>query len=125
MTYERGPYYVLEAAWDRDNRWQADEFLVGLESSRSKSGLRRLADIVLRFEEFATTGHLEIPRELNFLRGDVWEVKIGTDRLPFYYGNDGDVATVRMTHGFVKRTDKTPRREIDKAEAIARIDQAK
>ena len=125
MTYERGPYYVLEAAWDRDNRWQADEFLVGLESSRSKSGLRRLADIVLRFEEFATTGHLEIPRELNFLRGDVWEVKIGSDRLPFYYGSDGDVATVRMTHGFVKRTDKTPRREIDKAEAIARIDQAK
>ncbi len=125
MTYERGPCYVLEAAWDRDDLWQADIFLADLEASRKKSSLRRLAEIAIRFEEFATTGRLEIPRELNRLRGRVWEIKVGTDRLPFYYGQDPDILAVRMTHGFVKRTQKTPRREIDKAEAIAKIDEAK
>lgn len=122
VSYERGPYYVIEAALDRNLTFQADEYLMELRGSKSKTKRRRIADLAVVFEEYAFEGELEVPLQLNQLRGEIWEFKTAADRLPFYECNDGSAKAIRMTHGFMKKTQKTPRREIDKAEAIAAID---
>lgn len=83
--------------------------------------------------------------EINDLGDGLWELKVGTARLPFVAGtctgtrsSNGDgrrlvlpdrVAAAseagrcaRFTHGFEKRSQKTPVGEIDRTRAIARED---
>lgn len=52
------------------------------------------------------------------LDGPIWEVKALQTRMPCF--RDG--AAVVLTHGFKTQTQKTPRREIDKAVAIMKND---
>lgn len=117
---ESGARYVVEYAWDRSGNAAGLEYLERLLSSRKTEDLA--ADGLVRVETFAATGELDIPRELNRLTDDLHEIKARTLRLPFYYPVAA-CAQVRITHGFVKRSEKTPRKEIDLGMAIIREDQ--
>lgn len=87
--------------------------------------MRRLADIVVVLEDFARSGVLEVPRELNYLREDIWEIKAGDARLPFFYVNDTRHGTaVRITSGFSKQQEETPAQQINKALWVWREDLA-
>ncbi|MBO5564744.1 MAG: type II toxin-antitoxin system RelE/ParE family toxin [Lachnospiraceae bacterium] len=46
------------------------------------------------------------------LEEDIWELRPGRNRVLFFYQNSN---TYVLLHGFVKKTQKTPRREIEKA----------
>ncbi len=124
ILIERGEKHVIEAAFDRANQHPAvNELVAMLEHKRS--GVRAIAnDMLLLIEDFADTGTAEIPRQLNELRDGIWELKAQKFRLPFYY-SDTDCATVRLTHGFMKNTEKTPLRHIDIAKAIRKEDEVK
>jgi phage-related protein len=112
---------MIEAARTRDDAVLADEFLRDLE--RTRGGLARLADVAMRFEDLALTGTLEIPRELNELRDDLWEVKVEKIRLPFFWLQQPFKSTaIRLTHGFMKNTQRTPRKEIDRAQWVRKED---
>jgi phage-related protein len=119
---ERGDTYAIEAALDKDGVGQAGAFLDELAAGSDRQR-DLVSDMLIRLETFARTGKLIVPRELNYLRGDLWEVKAGTLRLPFYYRKEASCGQVRLTHGFVKRSERTPRREMDRGEAIIREDQ--
>lgn len=121
---EDGATYNVELSLDRDGNALAGKFLDRLENGKD-ADRDRLADILVRIETFARTGTLIVPRELNFLSGDLWEIKAGTVRLPFYYRKEAPCGQVRITHGFVKKSVKTPRREIDLGLAIIREDTKK
>jgi hypothetical protein len=117
-VYECGQARIIEAARTSSGDEPAEEFLQRLERSQKGKNTRRLADVAIVFEQFARTGTLEIPRELNDLRrGGLWEIKADDTRFPFYEFTDGDhSATIaRLTSGFLKGTPKTPRKEIDNA----------
>lgn len=120
---ERGRLFVIEAAIDNSGAHPSVEFLRQYESgSRQKRQI--YADLLIRLEDFANTGTLMVPRELNELRKGIWEIKAGKARLPFYYIPDpATCAAVRITHGFTKNTDRTPLGEIDRAIGIRRADQ--
>lgn len=118
---EAGETYVIESALDRNGHGLAGDFLDRLAVGRS-SARDLLADALIRLETFARSGQLEVPRELNHLHGDLHEVKVGTLRLPFYYRPGASCGQVRLTHGFVKRGQRTPRKEIDLGLAIIRED---
>ena len=74
---ENGVKLLIEAARVADGREPAVEFLDALANGKKKD-LERLAKLMVRFEEYARTGRLVVPRELNELRNGFWEVKAGT-----------------------------------------------
>ena len=60
---------------------------------------------------------------LKKLRGDIWELRTLYDKrlvrlLAFWDKTDNEDSLVISTHGFVKKTGKTPSSEIEKAEKI-------
>lgn len=118
---EQGAKYAIEAGLDRDGVGQAGLFLDSLEAGSARQR-DLLAGMLIRLEVYARTGKLIIPRELNHLRGELYEIKSGTLRLPFYRRLDQPCGQIRLTHGFTKRGEKTPMREIDRGEAIIRED---
>jgi hypothetical protein len=67
-----------------------------------------------RIVEAART--LEGDEPVTELRGRLMEFKVGDTRLAFYETRDAAHALTiaRMTHGFTKRSQRTPRRQIDR-----------
>ncbi|GII87421.1 hypothetical protein Ssi03_54110 [Sphaerisporangium siamense] len=124
IYYEWGPAKMIEAARTRDGEYRADSFMRMLESSRSRKDETRLADILIRFERYAHTGSLPVPRELNDLRDGIKEIKAGDVRLPFFDVVKSSAAAIRLTSGFLKKSWKTPRKQIDEAMWIRREDLA-
>lgn len=123
VSYERGAALMIEAARTRDGKAEADLFIGQMEVDRKKKGnLRRLADIAIRMEEFSDRGTLRVPMQLNQLTDDLHEIKAGDVRLPFYYCSHYTGKTVRLTHGFLKKSQKAPRKEIGKGLWIIRED---
>jgi hypothetical protein len=111
----------IEAARTRDGLEPVEEYLRKLEKSpgHGRRNETKLATILIRFEDFATTGYLEQPRELNYLEDDVWEIKAGVSRLPFFYADDAPHGKViRITSGFDKKQESAPAREIRKAKWV-------
>lgn len=124
VCFERGGRVMIEGARDGSGSTLADEFIKSLESSKSKKDLQRLADIAVRLEEYSIHGTLAVPRELNQLTSILSEIKAGDVRFPFYETNTCHSRVARLTHGFVKRQQRTPRKEIHKAEWVYREDSA-
>ncbi|MGW6411051.1 type II toxin-antitoxin system RelE/ParE family toxin [Streptomyces vinaceus] len=115
---------MIEAAVTEDGASPVDDYLNSLFSSGKKADLDRLAGILIRFEAYAQHGTLEIPRELNELRDGLWEFKSGRDRTPFFYLESSKSNALRVTHGFIKRQERTPQKEINWAMRIRREDLA-
>ncbi|WP_204017564.1 hypothetical protein [Sphaerimonospora thailandensis] len=106
---------MIEAARTTAGECRADAFITELESTRSRKNLTRLADIVVRFERFALTGSLPVPRELNDLEDGIKEIKAGDVRLPFFDVPRSPTGAVRLTSGFLKKSWKTPPKYIREA----------
>jgi hypothetical protein len=108
---------IIEAARTRDGEEPVEEFMERLEDSKKRSEIERFADVAIVFEEYGSRGSLRIPRELNQLKDELWEIKAGDVRFPFYQVTDGDHPAIvaRLTGAFIKGTRRTPRREIDRA----------
>ncbi|MFJ3650505.1 type II toxin-antitoxin system RelE/ParE family toxin [Streptomyces murinus] len=115
---------MIEAARIADGSCPVDEYLNALFTSRKDSDRERLAKILIRFEAYARRGKLEIPRELNELRDGLWEFKAERDRVPFFYLVSNSSKALRVTHGFFKRQQRTPLRQINWAIRIRREDLA-
>jgi hypothetical protein len=122
--YEQGRARIIEAARTRAGEEPVEELLTRLESSRKPKDVDRFADAALVLEEYAREGTLEIPRELNHLREELWEIKPGDVRLTFYELNDAihAVRVTRLATGFIKRQQRAPRREINRGLWVVRED---
>lgn len=123
--YAQGTARILEAARAAGGQDLVDEYLTKKPWLlwRKKVQVNE-ADVALRFDEYARTGRLRVPLELNDLIVGLREIKVGAARFPFYELTDSEhAATVaRLTHGFTKGTDKTPPRELRKAKAVMELD---
>lgn len=100
----------------------ADEYLRRLEQSRKRKDREDLATILIVFEDFAHRDCLDFPREINDLVDGLRELKPDKHRFPFFYPTAGSTFTTRLTHGFVKRSQRAPREQIDKAKWVRRED---
>jgi hypothetical protein len=104
-----------------DGREPIEEFFA--EALKNPRMVDRLAAIAIRFEEFARTGTLVVPDQLNDLGFGIWEVKAETLRAAFYYKEDHpSIRAVRLTNGFVKRQQRTPQKEIRFARKVREED---
>lgn len=126
--YAEGAARIIEAArTDKQGQDLVDEFLTTKPwLRRRKKTLVREADVAIVFNEYARMGSLRIPLELNDLdlSAGLREIKAGPGRFPFYEITDQQhaVTVTRLTHGFPKGTDETPRKEIDMAKWVIRQD---
>lgn len=129
-VYERGQAKIIEAARAATGDEPVEEFIAKLEvaavrkKGRRETAVQRLADLADVFEDFARNGKLEVPRELNQLKDDLWEIKPGDVRLPFYETTDTahGIAVVRLTSGFYKTQQLTQRHHINWALRVMRED---
>jgi hypothetical protein len=125
--YAQGAAKIIEAARADGGQDLIDEYLTKKPwlSWRKKVHVDE-ADVALRFDEYARTGTLRIPLELNDLDLTIGlrEIKVGKARFPFYELTDPQhaVTVTRLTHGFTKGTEETPPRELRKAKAIMELD---
>jgi hypothetical protein len=117
---EHGHVRIVEAARTLDGREPAEEFIQQLLQSNKERDRQRLNDTVMIFEEYGRNGTLRIPRELNQLRGELWETKAGDLRFPFYLVQDDKhpAPVARLTGAFRKQTQRTPRKQIDNAQWV-------
>jgi hypothetical protein len=127
MIYARGAARIVEAARAAGGQDLIDDYLTKKPWLlwRKKVQVNE-ADVALRFDEYARSGRLRVPLELNDLDTALGlrEIKVGPARFPFYELADlaHTVTVTRLTHGFTKGTDKTPPRELRKAKAIMELD---
>ena len=125
--YERGIARIIEAARADNGADLVEEYLTKKPwLLRRKKTQVNEADMAIVFEEYARTGTLRIPQELNDLDLSIGlrEIKVGPARFPFYEPADPRhvVTVTRLTHGFTKGTVQTPRKEIDKAKHVMEQD---
>ena len=106
---------MIEAARMEDGTLPADVYLLDLEESKP----HLLADVAVRFEDFARYGELSVPVQLNHLEDEIWEIKTPIVRLPFYRKEDHPkIPAVRITGGFEKRGQRTPPKYIRRAKRV-------
>ena len=91
----------------------AQEFIVGLPNKLRAKTLRTI-DLLEDFGPF-----LSMPHNRKLAGHDLWELRVkqGNDicRLSYFYHRD---AVFVVTSGYVKKTNRTSRREIDRAERL-------
>ena len=126
-TYGRGAARIIEAARTAGGDDLVNDYLTRKPwlLLRNKPRVSE-ADVAIVFDEYARKGYLRIPTELNDLDISIGlrEIKVGAARFPFYELADQlhPLTVVRLTHGFTKGTDETPRKEIAKAKAVMEYD---
>ncbi len=95
------------------------ELLAFLEGLRNKAGTSK--DARIQFKQIAYCMQLleengtRLPESITkHLEDDIWELRPGFNRIFYFYHKDD---TFVLLHHFRKKSQKTPRREIDKAKS--------
>lgn len=103
-----GPHRRIRWAIDSRGRMPAADFFDGLPDSKQ-------ASFMALFQLFSDKGFIENREHFRKLRGEIWEFKRSQARMPCFSSECGVVV---VTHGFVKKQQKTPDVEIERADRI-------
>lgn len=107
--------YQIKFYRDKNGREPLKEYLTGLAKRKDKDSrinLTKMRDYVKALSEYGTV--LGEPF-IKHLDGEIWELRPLRNRILFF-GHDGN-QFVLLSH-FIKKTQKTPRREIEKAKRL-------
>jgi hypothetical protein len=107
----RGSLRTIEYAVCANGTMPAKSFIEGLDESE----LRRLDTL---FRRMADTGKIHNSQQFKQVEGRIYEFKRYQTRLGCFQVGD----RWRLTHGFIKKSDKWPRREIERATRIRQED---
>lgn len=97
---------------DKDGNAPVKEYLKKLSSEKSKDSrikLTKINDYITILSEKGTRAGVPV---MKHIEGDIWELRPIRDRIFFVAWVDGGYV---LLHHFMKTTQKTPRREIEKA----------
>ena len=97
---------------DQHGKSPIESYLKELQASNSKASkvqLNKINDYIQALQEYGT----RLPENyLKHLDGDIWELRPRRDRILFAALIDGKYI---LLHQFMKKTQKTPKAEIEKA----------
>lgn len=97
---------------DRSGEQPVKNYIVSLSEKENKSSRIRLNKIRDYIKILGIHGtHAGIPY-IKHIEGNIWELRPLRDRI-FFFCFQGD--TIVLLHQFMKRTQKTPKREIEQA----------
>lgn len=105
--------YKVEFYKDKDGKEPVKEYIIKLSEKNDKNSrinLNKIRDYVL--SEYGIRAGEPYVKHLD---GEIWELRPLRNRILFF-GYDGN-RIILLSH-FIKKTQKTPRREIDKAQRL-------
>ena len=82
------------------------------KDKRSRVLLKKIAEYIEVLKQYGLQAGAPIIKHIT--NTELWELRPTNDRIFFFYHNEN---TFVLLHHFVKKTRKTPQREIDKAQA--------
>lgn len=97
---------------DKDGKEPVAEYIIGLSDKKDKDSrikLNKIRDYIKVLSEYGTKAGEPY---LKHLDGDIWELRPLRDRILFVGWKNGSFV---LLHHFMKKTQKTPKREIEKA----------
>ncbi|MBO5608842.1 MAG: type II toxin-antitoxin system RelE/ParE family toxin [Eubacterium sp.] len=106
--------FTIEFYEDKNGKSEIKDYLdLLLEQSSSNKDSRIQYKQMVRYIELLSENGTQLPKEVTkHLDGEIWELRPGNNRvLYFFYTNN----TYVLLHHFRKKTQKTPRREIERA----------
>jgi phage-related protein len=106
--------YEIEIYEDEKGDSPITEFIETLNrnaktNKQERVRLKKIAEYIELLKAFGTRAGLPATRHIE---DDIWELRPNNDRVLFAYWKD---KRFLLLHHFVKKTKKTPRREIEKA----------
>lgn len=108
IIFYRGSHFTVECAISAKGASESNDFLLGLD----KKLKAKITAIITRF---ADLGKIVNSEHFKKVEGDFWEFKHYQTRIIMYYCEQGHIA---LTNGFIKKTKKTPKSEIERAKRI-------
>lgn len=104
--------YKIHFYRDKSGKEPVIEYMKGLASKKDKDSRIKLNKINDYIEALSVYGTVIGEPYMKHLNGDIWELRPLRDRILFVaWDNDGFI----LLHQFMKKTRKTPAREIEKA----------
>jgi phage-related protein len=99
---------------DRQGRSTVKEYIKELEKKAQTSKdervrLRKIMEYIAILRQYGTRIGQPMVKHID---GDIWELRPTSDRIFFFFWKDD---TFVLLHHFVKKTNKTPAREIEQA----------
>ena len=88
------------------------KFISDLAKKHKDVEIAQINLYVDKLEEYGYEINTYIPKAIKPLRDGVYELRPKNNRVLFFYFNEGDYI---ILHGFTKKTNKTPKNEIEKA----------
>ena len=107
--------YKVEFYKDKNGKEPVKEYIIELSLKKDKNSrinLNKIRDYIKILSEYGTRAGEPYVKHLD---GDIWELRPLRNRILFF-GYDGN-SFILLSH-FTKKTQKTPRREIDKAQRL-------
>ncbi|MEG1192710.1 MAG: type II toxin-antitoxin system RelE/ParE family toxin [Clostridia bacterium] len=107
--------YRIELYEDVHGYSQIGEFLENLEkrSIRVKDARIQYQQVAFQIQLLSQSGCMRLPSNIaKHLSDGIWELRPGNNRVLFFCFENGAYV---LLHQFVKKTQKTPEREIDRA----------
>lgn len=107
--------YKIKFYYDSNNKSAVKEYLEKLGSKKDKDSRIKFNKIVQYIDVLAYKGKAAGEPYIKHLRGDIWEIRPTQDRILFAALVDNEFI---LLHHFIKKTQKTPQREIEQAERL-------
>ena len=107
--------YSIEFYKDKDGNEPVKEYISSLASKNDKDSrinLNKIRDYIKTLSEYGTRAGEPYVKHIE---GEIWELRPLRNRILFF-GYDGN-KIILLSH-FIKKTQKTPQREIDKAKRL-------
>lgn len=107
--------YSIEFYKDKDGNEPVKEYissLAGKNDKDSRVNLNKIRDYIKTLSEYGTRAGEPYVKHIE---GEIWELRPLKNRILFF-GYDGN-KIILLSH-FIKKTQKTPQREIDKAKRL-------
>ena len=100
---------------DKNGKSEVFEYITALRNKGSKDSKIKLNKITAYIEELSKIGLSIGEPYIKHLDNDIWELRPLRDRILFAYWNNNKFILLSQ---FIKRTQKTPIREIEKAKRL-------
>lgn len=97
---------------DKNGNSQVEDYLTGLAGMTDKDSRVKLKKIAEYIKALRIYGTMVGQPYVKHIDGDIWELRPLKDRIFFVGWNNGSYV---LLHTFVKKTQKTPKREIEQA----------
>ena len=97
---------------DRNGESQVEDYINGLAAKRDKDSRIKLNKIYEYIKYLSEAGQSAGEPYVKHLGGEIWELRPIRDRILFAAW---DGRSFILLHQFVKKTQKTPKREVDQA----------